>query len=146
MADRKSRMMYDIQWFHEKMGLSYDGRPRMLSPKFMKARIDHMQEELNEFHFAFLGRPKNMDLDMYMSESHCSTPDKETMHELLDALVDLTYVTLGTAYLMGFDFDEAWNRVHAANMQKVPKSTERSEHDVVKPEGWQPADLEDLCQ
>jgi len=67
----------------------------------------------------------------------------------LDALVDLAYVVLGTAFMHGFDFNEAWRRVHAANMQKVratsPDVSKRnSSLDVVKPEGWTPPDLSDL--
>jgi predicted HAD superfamily Cof-like phosphohydrolase len=67
----------------------------------------------------------------------------------LDALVDLVYVALGTAHMQGFDFNEAWRRVHDANMQKVraqnaDESKRGSALDVVKPEGWKPADLSDL--
>ena len=47
---------------------------------------------------------------------------------------------------MGFDFDEAWKRVHKANMKKVRMKTERSPIDIVKPIGWKPPDLKDLCK
>jgi len=67
----------------------------------------------------------------------------------LDALVDLVYVALGTAYLQGFDFNEAFRRVHEANMKKVrarqkSDSKRASSYDVVKPVGWTPPDLSDL--
>jgi predicted HAD superfamily Cof-like phosphohydrolase len=80
----------------------------------------------------------------------------------LDALVDQVYVALGTAYLHGFFketaegliiFEEAWRRVHAANMKKI--RAEHSEHnpsgrdwrfDVVKPPDWQAPSHEDLLR
>lgn len=49
----------------------------------------------------------------------------------------------------GLNFPEAWDRVHTANMKKQKvrnkaESTRRSMYDVVKPPGWEPADLKDL--
>jgi len=72
------------------------------------------------------------------------------MEQQLDALVDLVYVALGTAVLSGFDFEEAWRRVHRANMLKVkPRKGQytkrRSAFDIVKPPGWQAPDLSDLA-
>lgn len=65
-----------------------------------------------------------------------------------DALVDLTYVVLGTAQLMGLPFNDLWNAVQEANMKKVRATSgadERSKRghriDVVKPAGWQPPDI-----
>ncbi len=73
------------------------------------------------------------------------------MEKALDGLVDLVYVALGTAWLMGLDFPEAWRRVHAANMQKVraqrkEESARGTTFDVVKPAGWQPPNLSDLVR
>lgn len=66
----------------------------------------------------------------------------------LDGLVDLVYVALGTAHLLGLPFDAAWAEVHAANLAKERASgadDRRSQRahalDVVKPPGWQPPDL-----
>lgn len=60
-----------------------------------------------------------------------------------DALVDLTYITLGCAHAMGLPFDELFAVVHNANMAKVPadetrRSLRGQQYDVVKPDGWQP--------
>ena len=61
-----------------------------------------------------------------------------------DALLDLAYVTFGTALMMGIT-PEQWNAgmaaVQAANMSKVraqsaDESKRGSKLDVVKPEGW----------
>jgi hypothetical protein len=54
------------------------------------------------------------------------------------------------AHGLGFNFEEAWRRVQEANMQKVRTarvvdSARGSTFDVVKPEGWTPPVLADLC-
>jgi len=118
-------LMTDIAEFHTKFGLQYDGSPRVLEPELRGFRIKFMQEELVEY-----------------AVSH-------TKADELDALVDLVYVALGTAYMQGFDFQAAWDRVHAANMAKVraesaDQSKRSSAFDVVKPEGWVAPDLTDL--
>jgi predicted HAD superfamily Cof-like phosphohydrolase len=91
-------------------------------------RIEFMQEEWSEY----------VDGDAV-----------DNLHDMFDALIDLVYVALGTAYLHGFDFDEGWARVHAANMKKVRAETDEqskrgTSYDVVKPDGWEPPDLSDL--
>tara|TARA_E500000178_G_C17030155_1_gene760169 strand:+ start:4051 stop:4449 length:399 start_codon:yes stop_codon:yes gene_type:complete len=111
----------DIREFHEKFGIDYAGPPRKLDTELLQFRVNFMKEELIEY------------------------IESATMADQLDALVDLTYIVLGTAHLQGFPFQEAWDRVHAANMQKVKGQSERSDKfDVIKPEGWTPPDLTDL--
>lgn len=78
---------------------------------------------------------------------------------VLDGLVDLQVVLLGTAYLMGFlreyakrsvtyhsIFDEAWDRVLLANLKKSRGPREKRGHDLdlQKPAGWVPPNLRDL--
>jgi len=54
-----------------------------------------------------------------------------------DALADVIYVALGTAYRMGLPFDEIWGAVQAANMRKVRGLTKRGNKvDAMKPAGW----------
>lgn len=113
-------LMRDIVEFHDKFGLLYYDLPRELPEDLRDFRINFMKEELTEYINA------------------------KTKEDMLDALVDLCYVALGTAQLHGFNFNEAWKRVHAANMAKVRAPSERSEYDIVKPEGWTPPDLSDL--
>ena len=118
----------DIKEFHEKFELIYDGQPRALPTDLYDFRAKFMTEELTEYMTAYLeGR----------------------LADQLDSLVDLVYVVLGTAYLQGFDFNEAWRRVHEANMRKVralkaDDSKRGSTYDVVKPEDWLKPDLSDL--
>jgi len=118
----------DIAAFHHKFELEYNGKPRQLPSGLQKFRSEFMMEELVEYDQAV---------------------NAKDLVEQLDALVDLVYVALGTAYMQGFDFDEAWRRVHEANMKKVrAKSADDSKRhtaaDVVKPEGWQKPDLRNL--
>jgi predicted HAD superfamily Cof-like phosphohydrolase len=122
--------VYDIVEFHRKFGQAYDGPPRFLPDDLHSFREKFMKEELQEY------------IDGVIVD------DKARQ---LDALVDLVYVALGTAYLHGFDFREAWRRVHRANMSKVlanPEGDTRShrdvKYDIVKPEGWVPPNHDDL--
>ena len=94
----------------------------------MLFRTDFMQEELTE-----------------IEEAH-NIGDIEAV---FDGLLDLAYVVLGTAWMMNLDFEEGWNRVHHANMQKVrvknaSESKRGSSYDCKKPEGWTPPYLGDL--
>lgn len=118
-----------VQGFNEKFGLAYAGQPRMLPPALRRLKEVHLHEELVEYKKAL---------------------EKGNLEGCLDALIDLVYVALGAAYLHGFDFNEGFRRVHAANMRKerarIKEDSKRnSEYDIIKPAGWEPANLEDLC-
>ncbi|WP_053353866.1 pyrophosphohydrolase domain-containing protein [Leucobacter musarum] len=68
-------------------------------------------------------------------------------HEVLDALGDILYLTYGLAAAAGYDVDEAFDRIHAANMAKVGadgKVRRREDGKILKPDGWTPPDLTDL--
>lgn len=144
-------MTKDVADFHAKFGLEYGGPPRHLPPDLGPFRTKFMAEELAEYITKFKGDQANLtSLVGYLVEKNALQEPQDLEHQL-DALVDLVYVALGTAYLHGFNFDEAWRRVHAANMKKVraqraEQSLRGSTFDVVKPEGWTPADLSDLVQ
>jgi predicted HAD superfamily Cof-like phosphohydrolase len=135
----------DIQQFHERFGLDYDGKPRELPDDLRKFRIQFLAEELCEY-VGLKGTPK--DLVASVLRDHDFKPQLE---DQLDALVDLVYVALGTAYLHGFTFDEAWRLVHTANMRKVRvtraiDSSRNSVYDVCKPDGWKAPDLSHLVR
>jgi hypothetical protein len=140
----------DIQEFHEKFELEYSGPPRHLDPSTLgHFRTKFMAEELGEYvtplkssQDEFIFRMEQM-----LLRQHGLTP--QSLEKQFDALIDLVYVAVGTAYLQGFDFNEGWRRVHAANMAKVRarlavESARGSTYDVVKPQGWTPPDLSDL--
>lgn len=140
-------MMSDITAFHERFKIAYDGKPRFLPNDLFEFRLRFMQEELKEYTEAHeTGLIELSGVSLF--------PDNPThlvrkLEESFDALVDLAYVALGTAYLHGFPFDEGWRRVQHANMQKIrtPHPTARGGmHDVVKPKGWEPPTLTDLVK
>ena len=61
--------------------------------------------------------------------------------EIVDGLIDLCVVAIGTLDSMGIDSYEAWNRVLRANLQKeVGVKPERPNPlglpDLIKPPGW----------
>ena len=117
----------DVGWFHKKFDLpvSQDA-PRDVPKDLLQFRIKFMQEELDEFATA------------------------TTAADQFDALLDLVYVAMGTAHIMGFPWEAGWSRVQQANMAKVRASADASDSkrgsswDVVKPEGWRAPDIEGL--
>lgn len=118
----------DILDFHAKFGLEGPSAPTELDEDTFDFRYKFLQEELDELSLAW---------------------DTSDVEKQFDALIDLVYVALGTACMMGLNFNEGWRRVHEANMTKVraqssADSKRGSSLDVVKPEGWKPADLSDL--
>lgn len=134
----------DIEEFHEKFGLQYYGPPRALPPDMDVFRRKLIQEEADEY------RAHVVPLQGAIAK-YAAGPVTYHLEQQLDALVDLTYVTLGTSYLHGFNFREAWRRVHQANMMKVralraSDSKRGSTYDVVKPEGWKPPSHVDLVE
>ena len=116
-------LMLDMEQFHEKFGLP-PLDPDDLDPEVIRFRIKAMREEIKEF------------------------KDAKSREAQLDALIDLVYFALGTAYLLGFDFYKGWKEVHRANMTKeraktASDSKRGSQFDVVKPKGWEPPNLQD---
>lgn len=125
-----SRDVYceDIRRFHEKFDLAYTEGPRKLDPEMSAFRIKFLKEECTEY---------------------ADAVKAGNLEKQFDALIDLVYVALGTAYLQGFPFRQGWRRVQAANMAKViatsaADSTRGYSKDVVKPKGWKAPDLTDL--
>lgn len=128
--------------FHVKFGLEYTGLPRLLPGDLQDFRERFLGEEVTEY---IEGRRVADD----GIRTNNPAMVRDGLAQMLDGLVDLVYVALGTAYLHGFDFDEAWRRVHGANMEKVratsPLQSKRgSTFDVVKPQDWVAPDLSDL--
>ena len=138
----RHNLFEDIQEFHTKFELPPLDKPGFLSIELMRFRINFIREELQEFIDAwdsYLFNENNTAYPEYYAHIH--------IEQAFDALIDLTYVTLGTAYLMGLPFNDGWKEVHHCNMQKVRAKIESdskrgSTYDVVKPEGWQAPNLE----
>ena len=116
---QKTDWIADIADMHRKFGVN----PviRLLDDEklrtFLKFRIDFLQEELNEMQTA------------------------EVAEDVVDALIDLCVVAIGTLNAFDVDAYEAWNRVHDKNMQKSRGINESRPNplglpDLIKPEGW----------
>ena len=119
-SNRNLNLQADIEAFHERFSLVYEGPPRTLPEDLFQFRSDFMVEELDEYVQAYA---------------------EGDLTRMYDALIDLVYVAIGTAYLHGFPFNAGWAAVHACNMQKQraerPADSKRgTAYDVVKPEGW----------
>ena len=66
-----------------------------------------------------------------------------------DSMVDTLYFIYGTAVELGWDIDEAFARVHKANMDKLGSdglARFRTDGKVIKPEGWTAPNLGDLVK
>lgn len=125
-----NKFCQDIADFYEKFEQPYNGAPRFLEVEESAFRIKVHHEESHEYSDA----AGNGDLEGQF-----------------DALIDLVYFALGTAYRQGFPFEKGWDRVHNANMAKMlagtsDKSKRGFKMDVVKPEGWQAPILTDLLK
>lgn len=101
---------------------------REWDPSVIDFRINFLEEELREFREA---------------------AEKQDHAKMFDALIDLVYVAHGTAHVLGYPWEEGWDAVQAANMAKERalaaddvRSLRQSKWDVVKPEGWEPPNIE----
>lgn len=126
--------LYDIAEFHERFGLQQN----IAIVKLGEERDQMSAEEWK------LRNKRLMDEAAESEAAHADGDD----NEYLDALVDICYIALGTAYRRGWDFAEAWRRVHVANMTKergeAKTSKYGSSYDIVKPVGWKAPDHADL--
>lgn len=112
-----NKMFRDVADFHEKVLHDFAApNPSLVSPEYVEERIRFLLEEIEEF----------------MSAARMGN-----MVDTADALADICYVALGTAYRMGLPFPEIWNAVQAANMRKERGMTSRNNKvDAIKPPGW----------
>ena len=61
--------------------------------------------------------------------------------EMIDGLIDLCVIAIGTLNIAGVDAESAWNTVHSANMAKHPgvkpgRPNPLGLPDLIKPDGW----------
>lgn len=144
------RMMSDIESFHSKFGLHYDGLPRVLPTELLEFRNGFFEEETEEWFYS--GAEANHHIGSLKKPEEAFYTDK--LEGQLDGLVDLAYILLGTAHLQGITqakWSAAWQRVHSANMKKIralraDDSKRGSTFDVIKPPGWEAPKLTDLVE
>lgn len=121
-------ILKDIDNFHKKYGFE----------KNEKIDIPSNSELIN-FRTAFL---------MEELAEYTNAITKKDAAGALDALVDIVYIALGTAWLFNLPFEKAWNEVQKANMSKIrakDKTGKRgTKFDVVKPKDWKAPNIEKI--
>lgn len=116
----------DISEMHVKFGVHnwvygciIDGERDKLK-EFLKFRLKFLEEELTEAYVAF---------------------DKQDPEEIVDSMIDLIVVAIGTLDAFGVDANKAWQEVHNANMAKergikASRPNPLGLPDLIKPEGF----------
>jgi predicted HAD superfamily Cof-like phosphohydrolase len=121
-------ILKDIDNFHKKYGFE----------KNEKVDIPDNSELIN-FRTAFL---------MEELAEYTNAITKKDAAGALDALVDIVYIALGTAWLFNLPFEKAWNEVQKANMSKIrakDKTGKRgTKFDVIKPKDWKAPNIEKI--
>ena len=123
----------DVSDFNDKFKVPSKEIPGFLDKDSNEYRIEFMQEELDEY------------------VDSCNSGDLATA---FDSLVDLVYVAMGTAKMMGLqdeEWQELWNDVQRANMAKVraqsaAESKRGSALDVIKPDSWVPPRSKEIIE
>ena len=112
-----NKLFKDVAAFHEMILQDFASpSPGLISEMYCEERVSFLLEEVEEF----------------MTATRLGD-----IVDVADALADIVYVALGTAYKMGLPFDEIWNAVQAANMRKERGMTARGNKvDARKPDGW----------
>jgi len=92
-----------------------------LMKKFLQFRVRFLREELEET---------------------AKAVDFEDEKEIVDGLIDLCVVAIGTLDAFGVDSHKAWDEVHDKNMQKEPgvkpgRPNPLGLPDLIKPAGWE---------
>tara|TARA_R100000656_G_scaffold98432_1_gene71399 strand:- start:560 stop:1066 length:507 start_codon:yes stop_codon:yes gene_type:complete len=122
----KSEWLSDINDMHYKFGTTewVDNMHRSKNYKvlkdFLAFRLDFLEEEFEETLAAFM---------------------KGDHKEVVDGLIDLIVIAIGTLDLFKCDADEVWDKIHNSNMLKEPGTNKSRQNpfglpDMVKPEGW----------
>ena len=95
--------------------------------------VTNFSEELAEFNEAMA--------------DYVSDPSEETRANMIKEWADVQYTLSGIAYYFEFDGEEAFTRVADNNMTKVSADgtiVRRADGKILKPEGYQPADMKGL--
>lgn len=114
--------VYDIEDMHTKYGVNekvseFDAEKLR---QFLQFRVNFLEEELQEL------------------KDNMNNPE-----EIVDALIDLCVVAIGTLDAFQINSHRAWDAVHEANMNKEvgikpSRPNPLGLPDLIKPEGWTP--------
>lgn len=111
----------DLYEMHSKFGFheAIDNMDIPTLKMMLKFRLDFLQEELNE------------------------AKNAESAEDIVDAMIDLCVVAIGTLDAFNVGAQVAWDEVHIANMAKERGIKKERPNplglpDLIKPEGWTP--------
>lgn len=111
----------DINTMHRKYGVhkAIANMDNETLRKYLTFRINFLQEELDELKI-----------------------NQDNPEEIVDALIDLCVVAIGTLDAFNIDSHTAWKEVFRANMEKEVGVKESRPNplglpDLIKPDGWQ---------
>ena len=118
-----SEFVKDIRNMHKQFGVHQwlrDSKNKNKLRDFMVFRLDFLEEEFEETQKAFF---------------------KNDREEIVDGLIDLCVIAIGTLNAFDIDAHEAWDRVHKANMAKEVgikpgRPNPLGLPDLIKPKGW----------
>jgi predicted HAD superfamily Cof-like phosphohydrolase len=133
--------VFDNAEMHAQFGVNeaVDKLGRLQLLTFLKFRLDFLQEELNEARLAYdvlALLPNNLS-----SKDDVLKAGNTAAEDVVDAMIDLCVVAIGTLDLFQVDAYEAWDRVHVANMSKEVgikpgRPNPLGLPDLIKPPGW----------
>ena len=112
----------DMNMMHRKYGV-HEAIEKLTSEQlieFIKFRFNFLQEEVDEGQKAIA---------------------EKNAEEVIDSLIDLVVVAVGTLDLLNVDFSKAWYEVMQANMNKevgikASRPNPLGLPDLIKPDGW----------
>ena len=122
----KSEWLSDINDMHYKFGATewvdnmHRSKNYKLLKDFLAFRLDFLEEEFEETPAAFF---------------------KNDSKEVVDGLIDLIVIAIGTLDLFKCDADVVWDKIHHSNMSKKPGANKSRQNpfglpDMVKPKDW----------
>lgn len=117
----------DVAEFHSKVLKREDPTTPAIRRPDLRAEL--IMEEACETVFALTG------VEVAWTFQKIFESDKPDLLASIDGLIDLLYVTYGTALEMGVDLEPFWDEVHAANMRKA-NGPVREDGKMLKPIGW----------
>lgn len=137
----QSEWVGDIAEMHTKFGVN--DVIRSLPPEklatFLQFRLNFLQEELDEAKAAAARLNSLIDAQQPLEVARAQAID--AADDIVDAMVDLCVVAIGTMNAFDVDADEAWDRVFEKNMLKDAGVNPNRPNplglpDMIKPAGW----------
>lgn len=119
-----------IREFHEALGTDMPSQPTLPDVATLALRQALIYEEYEEVTAVFQ--------QLISGQSDDITP-------LVHELTDLLYVVYGAIEACGVNPDPVFAEVHRANMQKMG-GPRRADGKLLKPPGWQPADVRGVIE